>query len=922
MPSTALGSLGWCRVWLALVIFHLPLAFGKPFVHQLFSDDMVLQRDDTDPIWGWTTPGSQVTVEINGQTSSATADSDGRWEASIGPFAAGGPYELSIAGSENVTFSNVMFGDVILYSGQSNMEWIVDQAANASAEVADSINYPNVRCITVERAISHVPLDEIDDAVWQVSGPNTTKRFSAAAYYTAREMYKQQGVPMGIVSSAYGGTVIQSWMNMTTVATIAAFTQEIFDEQPLPADQSSISGMYNGMIAPLSPFRFRGIMWYQGETNSPLGAQYSRLLPLLFKDWRALFRKANMPFIVVQLPNNGLPQTEPVENDGFEEIREAQLRSVVHDSNRSRIVTTIDIGEGELHPPDKQDVGLRASWGAANLLYGQDVVSQGPIPTSFTVRNSSIDCTFSNIGDGLMIGAKNASTPLSPVKQVANGTLEGFVLAGADHVFHFANASITSKNKVSVSAAAVPAPLYVRYAWADNPNATLYNKIIDSTGNVINGIPAGSFRNDPIYELNVTAGTGSTDTYTIPKNVTISADVPDGFAFDHWGGDVSVLASTTTSTTTATVNRIYTAVRAYFKITAAPSISAKAQPGAVIVSWSSLSHVHYSLLRATNESGTYTNLTTGTEATNYTDKYVVDGVTYFYKVVADNEVGTGPQSSAASAIAIGASASGTSATNETAPYAFDGVFSTKWYTADVSSTWIRFNYGNSSNGTIIGGYVLVSANDTAARDPADWQFQGSSNGNSWATLDTETDVTFAGRNTAKAYKINNTQAYQYYRLNISSNVAGSDAGIQLAELSLAEAPSPNGQPLSRLGWNFSASISDTGDDFSALTDGSNSTRWTTGVSQEPDQWLEVDLGGAKLFHEIVLNSGASTGDYPRGYEVHVSNDANTWGSAVASGNGTSAVTDIEFDEQLARWVRITMTGSASQFWTIAELNIY
>jgi sialate O-acetylesterase len=467
-----------CQSLLCSSVFLVASAAGlhaqsKPFVHPLFSNNMVLQRNAQDSVWGWTTPGAAVTVTINGQSKAATADSNGRWEAKVGPFSAGGPYTMQVSGPQNATFTNVMIGDVFLCSGQSNMELSVNSVYNASAEITDSANYPNIRCFTVPKVSSFTPQDTISAGSWLAAGSSTTGNFSATAYFMAREIYKQQNVAIGVVVAAWGATEIQSWVDSSVSSSIADFTQTIFDQAAGTPGGDTISGHFNGLVYPLSPFGFRATVWYQGEFNSGRGQQYSRLLPGLLSGWRSLFSQPSMPFLIVQLPNNDGAQTHPVESGGWAEIREAQANGVKNDQSRSRLVTTIDIGEGQLHPLNKQDVGQRLSWAAADLIYRQSVVSQGPVFTGASVVGNAIQCTFSNVGAGLMVGTKNAATPLSPAQQVVGGTLKGFAIAGSDHVFQAGTASIINGNTVSVTSPNVSAPLYVRYAWANNPICNL-----------------------------------------------------------------------------------------------------------------------------------------------------------------------------------------------------------------------------------------------------------------------------------------------------------------------------------------------------------------------------------------------------------------------------------------------------------------
>jgi autotransporter-associated beta strand protein len=631
-------------------------------VHSLFTNHMVLQHDAADPVWGWAAPGTTVTVMIYDQnshpveTNTATAGSDGKWEAMVGPFGLvtnNAAYSMTISDeSTTITLTDILIGDVWLCSGQSNMDYSLATIGviNLAQEVADSTNYPTIRCFTVPHVSAYAPQTNLPAVSWAVAGATTTSNFTATGYFTAREIYKQQHIPIGIICSAWYGSEINPWIDLTTASNFADFTQTVFDQTsqtPTP-DVTTISGTYNAMIYPIAPFKIKAVEWYQGENNTAWPEQYGRLLPLLMSSWRSLFEQPALPFIIIQLPNYGTVQTLPVETGSWAELREAQQKSVFNDPN-SRLVTTIDIGAGLLHPTDKQDVGLRAAWAAANLVYGQNNVNQGPILTDMRISGTNIICSFGNVGDGLMAGTKSVS-PLTPVQQLAGGTLVNFAVCGADKAYYAANALITATNQVSVSSPYVTVPVAVRYAWGDNPPCNLYNTITDENGNVTNGLPGGSLRSDPVYLLNVNSGSG-TGYHALGTQVNITSSLVSGEAFDHWSGDTGLVSGASNTTTTVSVSQTYISLLANYRITAAPSGLATALEGSqVSLSWNPMSAVHYNLYRATNSTGPYTIIATNLfDATNYVDTNVTGGLVYYYEVSAVNLLGEGPNSSPVSA---------------------------------------------------------------------------------------------------------------------------------------------------------------------------------------------------------------------------------------------------------------------------------
>jgi sialate O-acetylesterase len=501
------------------IIFVLMLAWAKasaaeplPFVHPMFASHMVLQRDATDPMWGWAKPGDTVTVTVlpeGGslpiQTKTAVAGDDGRWQVLLGPFALRPGNQalnltISAADHPSVTLSDVLIGDVWLCSGQSNMarslayhEGIPD-IPNQDAEIADTIHYPLIRQYYVANLATATPqalptllkTDETGSSgPWLINNPTNAKapsRYSAVAYFFARELFQTVKVPVGIVQMSWGGTSIQGWIDPVTLSEDPNFK----NAASVPANANQ-GGIYNGKIATITPFRFKGVIWYQGENNASAPEQYRTLLPLLFKSWRKGFQQADLPFIVIQLPN--------FQDEHWPILRDAQLNAVLNDP-RSRLVVTIDLADPkQLHPNDKQDVARRALLAAEDVAYGKRIVSSGPLLATASRAGSAMVCRFTSVGKGLMAGLREIppTKPGVPTTEVKGGLVNGFELAGEDGVFHPATAKITGKDTLEVSSPAVSAPVSVRYAWAGAPNGNLYNKFIDRKG-TLDGLPASPFR--------------------------------------------------------------------------------------------------------------------------------------------------------------------------------------------------------------------------------------------------------------------------------------------------------------------------------------------------------------------------------------------------------------------------------------------
>jgi sialate O-acetylesterase len=236
--------------------------------------------------------------------------------------------------------------------------------------------------------------------------------------------------------------------------------------------QNEPTGLFNTMVAPAIRYGVKGFVWYQGEANTGNAREYGQLLPALIADWRRQWKNRELPFLYVQLPNFMEAQYSPSESQ-WAELREAELNA--SSVPGTAMAVTIDAGEwNDIHPLDKKDVGDRLALAAEKLAYGdQAVVASGPIFQSARVAGNKIEVSFMDTGSGLMVKG--------------GGELQQFAIAGADKKFVWADARIEG-DKVIVSSGEVTSPLYVRYAWADNPQgANLYNR---------EGLPASPFRTD------------------------------------------------------------------------------------------------------------------------------------------------------------------------------------------------------------------------------------------------------------------------------------------------------------------------------------------------------------------------------------------------------------------------------------------
>ncbi|MEQ9438859.1 MAG: sialate O-acetylesterase [Cyclobacteriaceae bacterium] len=636
------------------LLLFVGISFSFPAIAQIslpnfFTDHMVIQRDQPVPVWGTAAPKEKVQLTFNQKTYTAQADNEGKWKAELPATAAGGPYTIDIKSKSGTeTLDDVLVGDVYLCGGQSNMEWRISQLFVAD-KIALTADDPQLRLIKVRHDQALHPKDDILPTEWKVSNEQNVRDFSAVAYFFAKHLREQYDVPIGLVSSNWGGTPVESWMSAEALSVfpsldasvkelqaegntmdqvreayqqhIKEFAEQGYEDDPglqenwaaadydfqdwstllLPAyfDQTSLSrhqgvawfkktitlpanwegkdlmlnmgmiddddqvwindtkvgetqgkdhyrrykvpasalqsgentltlrvidqqgngglispidrfyltpmldqsdrmslagqwhykvGMgrglmptalhhypstlYNAMIAPLVPMGLKGMIWYQGESNSGRAKEYGDLFPAMIRQWRKDW-DSETPFAFVQIANY-LPAVDTPEASNWAELREAQAQALK--LPKVGMATIIDIGEADnIHPQNKQDVGKRLALSMRNIAYDDDVLATGPTFQSAEAEGNKMIVTLDHVGSGLMAKDKY-------------GYLKGFTLAGSDQQFHWAKAEISGEHEITVYSDAVDEPVAVRYAWANNPDqANLYNE---------EGLPAPPFRSD------------------------------------------------------------------------------------------------------------------------------------------------------------------------------------------------------------------------------------------------------------------------------------------------------------------------------------------------------------------------------------------------------------------------------------------
>ena len=627
---------------LFLLLFSGQL-YTQIILPRLISDGVVFQRDQPNRIWGWASPGEPVVLRFLEHKWSTQANASGRWSITLPPQQFGGPYNMVIVGHNTVELKNILFGDVWICSGQSNMELTMERVKEKYRSAIEESENMFIRQFEVPDKYDfkneHV---DLDGGKWAVCTPGSIMEFSAVAYFFAREMYNRNNIPVAIINVALGGSPVEAWMSEDALeafphlySEMQKFKDDLLIERIETEDRSNQSawysvlnqndpgldqwhsfeyddsiwnttqipgfwqdhnikfsngsmwfrknvefpssmagqqgslwlgrivdadyayinghpvgstsyqypprrysfsegvlkegvntiavrvinssglggfvpdkpyflsvgtdtldlkgvwkykegaamkpiqgqtfirwkpgGLYNRMIAPLIPFSIKGVLWYQGESNTRNPSEYRMLFPALINNWREKWGLGEFPFLYVQLPNFMESKPHPEESN-WAALRQVQLETLT--TPNTGMAVGIDLGEwNDIHPLNKKDVGERLALVARAVVYGEeDIVYSGPLYKNYTIDGNKIKITFTHTGSGL----------------VAKGDhrLHQFAIAGVDKKFVWAQAIIQGDNVV-VWSDEIKDPKYVRYAWANNPEgANLYN---------VEGLPASPF---------------------------------------------------------------------------------------------------------------------------------------------------------------------------------------------------------------------------------------------------------------------------------------------------------------------------------------------------------------------------------------------------------------------------------------------
>ncbi|AFK05263.1 protein of unknown function DUF303 acetylesterase [Emticicia oligotrophica DSM 17448] len=611
--------------------------FAQIKLPKLISDNMVLQRDKEVNIWGWASKGEKISLDFNQLHLKTVTDAHGKWLIKLPAQKAGIKGEIILKASNELSVKNIVFGDIWVCSGQSNMETDFNRLIDKYADEIKKVDFPDIRQFLVpDKYDFHEEKEDFSGGNWQVANSKNIYTFSAVGYFFAKEIYEKHKIPIGIINSAVGGSPAEAWIsseeiknfpnyesefskfkndeliknieendrnnskswyhelnsrdeglkfnwksndinfenwdkinipdswvntkygpingafwfkkeinipanlinqkailyigrivdadsvfingkfigttsyqypprryvlqpntlfagkNIITVRVIngsgvggfikdkpykivfekdtisigGSWSFNLGTKMPALVEQTFVRwkpvGLFNAMIAPMKNLAIKGVVWYQGESNTKKASEYASLIQSLIKSWRKQWNQDNLPFLISQLPNYMEGQSVPSESD-WAALRQQQLNLL--NVPNTGLSVNIDLGEwNDIHPFEKKPVGQRLALQAFKLAYNQKNQTTSPIAISAKLSEKKVLITFKNAEEGL--------------KTLRNSTLGGFALADNNGQFSWANAKIINKSQVLVWHDSITKPNKIRYAWADNPvNANLYNSI-------------------------------------------------------------------------------------------------------------------------------------------------------------------------------------------------------------------------------------------------------------------------------------------------------------------------------------------------------------------------------------------------------------------------------------------------------------
>ena len=474
------------RIFSTILFFALSAAMAasagaKVTLPSIISDNMVLQQQTEAALWGWSEPGRKVVVKTSWDHKKYTAVADsqsGKFSLTVTTPEAGGPYTIEFNDGEKLTVGNVLVGEVWFCSGQSNMEHYMKgfggEPVEGAAELISVADPKRQLRICQVTKTSSLKEEESVEAKWWLNDSESVSLCSAVAYFFADRLEKALDIPVAVIVDCWGGSTIWTWMSEELLRKDFPWVdlRHLSGEREAGNEYQDPCMLYNGMVKPIVPYTFKGILWYQGCSDRGNPANYANMQTAYVQMMRDIFNVPEAPFYFVQIaPFWYWDETDTQSGYFLTDGQEATLDRIPH----SGMVTTCDLGAYKsIHYPAKKPVGERLALLALTHDYGvKGINADPPRFDGFRIEEGKVLAHFTMCG-----GLNPINTPLS-----------GFEIAGPDGVYHEAEAMVNPGcyDEVMVWSEEVPEPVNARYCYRNWCHGMLYNN---------SGIPACPFRTE------------------------------------------------------------------------------------------------------------------------------------------------------------------------------------------------------------------------------------------------------------------------------------------------------------------------------------------------------------------------------------------------------------------------------------------
>lgn len=423
----------------------------------ILSDGMVLQQNSEVNLWGWASPAEKISIQPSWtkDTLKTVTDGNGKWSAKVNTPKGDGPYQIKILGNDTITLNDVWLGEVWVCSGQSNMEFTYNWAKTKDV-AADfpTCNQYQLHFFQIPKTTALAPQENCDGS-WKDCDSNTVKNFSAVAYFFGKMLNQNLHVPIGLISSNWGGTPAETWTPDSIVKNNPALEEGQKKLKISPWWPVEAGLAYNGMIAPITNFNISGTIWYQGESNVGTYSTYAQLFKDMISSWRKAWNE-DFPFYFVQIA-----PFKYGNNENAAYLRQAQSEALALPKTGMVITSDLVTDTNDIHPHDKHDVGYRLAEIALNETYGQKQFDKFS-PSYVSSRRD---------GNKVVIQLNNAAKGL----YVKGDKIKDLLIAGKDSVYYPAEVTL-APNMITVYNKKVSAPAFVKYGFNNTQMGNLFSK--------------------------------------------------------------------------------------------------------------------------------------------------------------------------------------------------------------------------------------------------------------------------------------------------------------------------------------------------------------------------------------------------------------------------------------------------------------